>query len=221
MWSDVKIYVKNFWSAWAVLLIPIFSIFVLYLDQDPENVRAMRCLYIIVIMAGYWMFQLLPLPVTSLIPIVAFPLAEISGTGQVCSKYFNGTMFMFIGGLIMSIGLEQVGLQKRVALFLLKYRCIRSSPSVIMASFMLITGGLSMLISNTATVASMIPLMNAYCQARYPFEMNHQKRNILLLSVAYAANIGGTGLITGNYWIFLIGQVRCMNFDSIQVKCQL
>ena len=37
----------------------------------------MRCLYIICIMGGYWMFQILPLPVTSLIPIVAFPLGTI------------------------------------------------------------------------------------------------------------------------------------------------
>ena len=41
------------------------------------NSRAMRCLYIICIMGGYWMFQILPLPITSLIPIVAFPLGTI------------------------------------------------------------------------------------------------------------------------------------------------
>ena len=86
----------------------------------------MRCLYIICIMGVYWMFQILPLPVTSLIPIVAFPLAKIAGTNEVCSSYFNGTMFMFIGGLIMAIGLEEVGVQKRLALWILSTKWLRS-----------------------------------------------------------------------------------------------
>ena len=86
----------------------------------------MRCLYIICIMGGYWMFQILPLPVTSLIPIVAFPLAKIAGTNEVCSSYFNGTMFMFIGGLVMAIGLEEVGVQKRLALWILSTKWLRS-----------------------------------------------------------------------------------------------
>ena len=63
---------------------------------------------------------------------------------------------------------------------------------------MFITALLSMFISNTATVATMIPLVSAYCEAKYAYGMNHKKRNLLLLSVAYAANIGGTGIITGS-----------------------
>ena len=63
---------------------------------------------------------------------------------------------------------------------------------------MFITAVLSMFISNTATTATMIPLVSAYCDAKYTNGMNHKKRNFLLLSVAYAANIGGTGIITGS-----------------------
>ena len=159
-------YISAFWQAWALFLIPAIFSFVLFLDPDEANLRAMRCLYIICIMGGYWMFQVLPLPVTSLVPIVAFPLAEISSTAEVCSSYFNSVMFMFVGGLIMAIGLEEVGLQKRFALWLLSFRCMRSYTWSIMLAFMLATAFLSMFISNTATVATMIPLVSAYCQAR-------------------------------------------------------
>ena len=160
-------YIRTFIHAWALFLVPAISALVLLLiDEEEDNVRAIRCLYIICVMGGYWMFQVLPLPVTSLIPIVAFPLAEISGTAEVCSSYFNSVMFMFVGGLIMAIGLEEVGLQKRFALWLLSFKFLRSSTALIMAAFMFTTAFLSMFISNTATVATIIPLLSAYCNAR-------------------------------------------------------
>ena len=119
-------YIKNFWHSWALFLIPIIFSFILTFEVGEENVRAMRCLYIICIMGGYWMLDILPLAVTSLIPIVAFPLAEIASTKEICSSYFNSTIFFFIGGLVMAIGLEEVGIQKRLALWLLSIKCLRS-----------------------------------------------------------------------------------------------
>ena len=64
---------------------------------------------------------------------------------------------------------------------------------------MIVTAFLSMFISNTATVAMMIPIVDAVCNALYKNQkMDHKKRDMLLLSVAYSANIGGTGFITGS-----------------------
>ena len=109
--------IREFWTTWVLFLAPICLIWIFWLD--PENIRAMRCLYILALMGAYWFFQALPIPVTSLIPIVAFPLAHISSTSEVCSNYFNATMFLFIGGLIMAIGIEESGLHKRLALKIL------------------------------------------------------------------------------------------------------
>ena len=67
------------------------------------------------------------------------------------------------------------------------------------SGFMIVTAFLSMTISNTATVAMMIPIVDAVCNALYKNQkMDHKKRDMLLLSVAYSANIGGTGIITGS-----------------------
>ena len=96
--------IKEFWKTWILFLVPLALLPILWID--PENIRAMRCLYILALMGAYWMFQALPLPITSLLPIVAFPLAQIASTADVCRSYFNATMFMFIGGLIMAIGIE-------------------------------------------------------------------------------------------------------------------
>ena len=191
-------YFWNHRKGFLFFLIPALASLVLLIDQKPENQRAMRCLGVIITMGLYWMLVILPLPVTSLIPIVAFPFLEIMGTSEVCSKYFNSTMFVFIGGLLMGIGLEEVGLQKRFALSLLKIKWLRRNGKLIMGIFMFVTWFLSMWVSNTATVATMIPLVTSYCKIRYPNQMNHRRRNLLLLSIAYAANIGGTGILTGS-----------------------
>ena len=59
-----------------------------------------------------------------------------------------------------------------------------------------------MFISNTATVAMMIPIANQVAKGITQDDTStmdgHKKRNMLLMAIAYAANIGGTGLITGS-----------------------
>lgn len=60
--------------------------------------------------------QALPLPVTSLLPIVTFPLLGIMNTGQVCMNYFSETVVMFIGGLMVGLAVEYSNLHKRIAL---------------------------------------------------------------------------------------------------------
>ena len=67
--------------------------------------------------------------------------------------------FLFMGGLIMAIAVENSGLHRRVSLFLL--RRIGTAPSLVMFSFMLSTAFLSMWISNTAATAMMIPIVEA------------------------------------------------------------
>lgn len=61
-------------------------------------------------------FQALPLPITSLLPIVAFPLLGILNTSQVCMNYFSETVVMFIGGLMVGLAVEYCNLHKRIAL---------------------------------------------------------------------------------------------------------
>jgi di/tricarboxylate transporter len=52
-------------------------------------VQEAQCGYTIMIMAIYWMTEALPLPVTSLIPVVALPLFGIMETGDVSTAYMK------------------------------------------------------------------------------------------------------------------------------------
>lgn len=67
--------------------------------------------------------------------------------------------FLFMGGLMMALAVENSGLHRRIALFLLKRIGFR--PFFVMLAFMLTTAFLSMWISNTAATAMMVPIVEA------------------------------------------------------------
>ena len=134
-------------------------------------------------------------------PLVYLPLAGVQGTRDVADNYLNATTMMFVGGLIMAIGIEDSQLHRRIAIKVLQ-KVGKSGEFGIMAGFMICTAFLSMWVSNTATVAMMIPIVNAVAkglgQSKSGITDRHKTRNLLLLSVAYAANIGGTAVVTGS-----------------------
>ena len=76
----------------------------------------MKCAYLIVLMATYWMTEAMPLPITSMIPMVTFkmvftsyqiskvglPLLGLMSTGEVAVNYLNATNYM-VGFLLWII----------------------------------------------------------------------------------------------------------------------
>lgn len=87
---------------------------------DWMQVKAMRCLYVIGLMAMFWMTEVLPLPITGLIPIFLYPLLGIMSTGDTCMCYMNDTTMMFIGSMVIAIVIENSGLHIRIALLIIK-----------------------------------------------------------------------------------------------------
>lgn len=91
--------------------------------------------------------------------------------------------------------------------------------------FMIITMFLSMWLSNTATTAMMIPIVDAVLHELEPNQLvqpgtTSSLRKCLMMGTAYAANLGGTGTIIGtgpNLFIkgFLDEYVLKVVFDHV------
>ena len=168
------------------LLIPVLLLPLPLLWRTQEA----KCLYVLILMGSYWLGELLPIPVTSLLPVILFPILGIMTSAEVSLFYMKNSCMLFIGGLMVAIGIEHSNLHRRVGLRVLLW--VGSSPRLVLLGFMLPTAFLSMWISNTASTAMMIPILEAVL-----VELGAEHRAMMMLAIAFSANIGGTATLIG------------------------
>lgn len=176
----------------------IFITLVFFVDLEPGHPQVTYTLAIAILMAVWWVTEVVPLAVTALIPVVLFPLFGIMNGKDVSATYFNHVIFLFIGGFMVALAMQRWNLHKRIALKILMFT--GSSPARILLGFMFATAFLSMWISNTATAMMMVPILLSIIQKleEHINKEELQKYSIgLLLGIAYSASIGGIATLVG------------------------
>lgn len=140
----------------------------------------------------WWVFEPIPIPATSLIPLTLLPLFGVLDRAQLSGAYGHPLILLLLSGFLLSTALEKNGAHRRLALGLLNIIGGHSSRRVVIG-FMLVAALLSMWISNTATALMMLPVAAAVLEkARDP-----HLRLPLLLAIAYGCSIGGMGTPIG------------------------
>ena len=135
----------------------IFATLVYAFMPDGVSHNAKLTAAVAVLMAAWWMTEALPIPATSLVPLVAFPVfgAEIE-MADVGASYGNPIIFLFLGGFLIALSMQRWNLHRRIALFTLSL--MGNKPGPMIAGFMIATGFMSMWVSNTATAVMMLPI---------------------------------------------------------------
>lgn len=152
-----------------------------------------------VLMGTWWMSEALPLAATALVPLVLFPLAQTISFGDIAAPYASSTIFLFMSGFILALGMQRWNLHRRLALLVVL--AVGTSPKRLIAGFMLATGFLSMWVSNTATAVVMLPIGLSVLTLTADRVGGHKNQKnfatALMLSIAYSASIGSLGTIIG------------------------
>ena len=167
----------------------IFSYLFSQLLLDVELTQ--KGFFILLLCAGLWMTEIVPLPVTALfVPVLAYFLG-ILGPKAAMAPFSNTIIFLFMGGFTLAALLNKHGIDLWLANKVTRLSKGRLWLSII--GFFAVTSFLSMWMSNTSTTAMMIPIAIALIDKQYP-----RMRTLLILGTAYAANIGGNGTMVGS-----------------------
>jgi sodium-dependent dicarboxylate transporter 2/3/5 len=186
---------KKFGFALGVIA---FIILLLIGDLDPTRPQVNTMAAIAVLMVILWITEALPLAATSLIPLIFFPITGIISTEEIASSYINSIIFLFLGGFLIAIALEEWALHKRIALKIITI--FGGSPTSIILGFMVSGALLSMWISNTATALMLLPIGLAVIQKlenEFGQEKTHNFTVTILLSIAYSSSLGGVATLIG------------------------
>jgi sodium-dependent dicarboxylate transporter 2/3/5 len=139
-----------------------------------------------------WVTEVIPIPVTSLIPFVLFPFTGVLSHKEVASALGNQVILLLMGAFMLSKSLEKSGVHRRLAVYMVTLVGANSGRRVVIG-FMLAAAFLSMWISNTATTLMLIPIALAVLQS-----VDDQPMGVaLILGIAYAASVGGIGTPIG------------------------
>ena len=153
---------------------------------------AWRTLGIAVLMAAWWVGEVIPLAATALIPLAIFPLIGTAHIAIVAPAYAHPLILLFLGGFLLAKAMERSGLHRWIALGILGRS--GGNPAHVVGGVMLATAFLSLWISNTATAMIMAPIGAAIASGR-PDDENFAIA--MMLGIAFSATIGGLGSLIG------------------------
>lgn len=147
---------------------------------------------ITILCAVWWIFEPIPIPATSLIPLATLPIIGVLTPAQVGESYGSPLVLLLMGGFILSTAMEKSGAHRRIALGMVNLFGGNSSRRLVFG-FMAASAVLSMWISNTATTLMLLPVALAVIERSDDDNLAIP----LLLGIAYAASVGGIGTPIG------------------------
>jgi sodium-dependent dicarboxylate transporter 2/3/5 len=182
----------------VVGLVSGLSIFLLILvipASDQLGVAGKSAAAVALLMAVWWITEVIPIYITALLPLALFPLLGILDAGEAAQNYGNKYVYLLLGGFFIAKAFEVHNLHQRLALIIIRF--FGTSRRLIILSFMVATALLSMWIANISVALIMLPIALALISKVSKQGSDDTFGLALMLAIAYAASIGGTGTLIG------------------------
>ncbi len=146
-------------------------------------------------MVVWWASEAVPVPLTGLLPLIMLPMTDAVSQRAAAAPYASPIIFLLLGGFIIARAIERWNLHRRIALNVV----VRAgaNPGMLIAGFMVAAAGLSMWISNTATILMLTPIAVTVARSIVGDGYDHPFTIGLLLCLAYSASVGGLATPVG------------------------
>lgn len=177
-----------------LLGLSVFGALMLLPTPEGLSVEAHRAASVTAVMAIWWVGRVLPMAVTAMVPLIAFPVLGVLGFGDTAMSYAHPLNLLMLGGFLIGHAVEETGLHRRVVAGVLGPRWIRVAPERSLLALMFTAAGLSMVVSNTATTLMMLPV--AMALGAHAFD-DKRLQGLFVLGLAYASSLGGVGTLVG------------------------
>jgi solute carrier family 13 (sodium-dependent dicarboxylate transporter), member 2/3/5 len=185
----------------GLFLAPIvFLIFLLLpLDMDETQQRLAAALLFVIVL---WISEAVPIPIGGLLGIVLIVMIGVAPVDDVLAPFGSSTIFVFIGAFIIAQAMLRHGVARRFAFRVLSLPGVGKTTTRTIVAFGVITCLLSAFVSNTATVAMLLPTAIAILgTVANLYEKKTERSGIdptrlrvgiaLMLMLAYGASVGG------------------------------
>jgi len=165
----------------------------------------------VVFMAFWWVTAPVDYAITGFLPIVLNALLQMADMSKVIANYASETIILLLGASILTVSWELTGLDKRIAAMLLSLIGDNLRNQIIF--WYLFAAVLSAFLPNAVVAATITPI--AVAMLGYVGEGdigNSRKGSKLLLTVVYAAGVGGLATPLG-------GAMNLVTVDYLQQVC--
>jgi sodium-dependent dicarboxylate transporter 2/3/5 len=179
----------------ALIIIGDVALLITLLNTLPFEQNVVHGLSILIFIAILWLTEALHVSITALLVPVIAVFFDVFDTPEALSSFSNSVIFIFLGGFALASALHKQQIDKAIADQVLI--AARGKMSMAILMLFIVSAGLSMWISNTATTAMMLPLVMGI-MSKIDAKENHNTYLFVLLGIAYCASIGGIATLVGS-----------------------
>jgi sodium-dependent dicarboxylate transporter 2/3/5 len=157
--------------------------------------QGQKALAVFALCVFYWVLNVLPLMITSLLAIILLPLSGVMRSSQAYALFGNEAVFFILGAFILAACVMKSGLSTRMALGILHR--FGGTPRTLLLTIFLLNAVMAFFMSEHAVAAMNFPIVSEIVSVLgLPQRRSNYARG-LFLAMAWGTSIGGIATLLG------------------------